>query len=200
MIEDILALVGPVRLDGVDEDFTDKNFSLLMSLLVENKFAKEKTPKDILFEFIPAFGKKIIESDKIAEVVKIIDNYWNQGEILIASRNDEINDFLVSIQKKLPWNSDSKNWIYPVFTSISGNKSDRYMDRFIKAKTKLIGQCQYETSVSLTFKHTYSKEDATKLEEYMQKFQIKDETEQEKMRFIQGGGDNSTFVRLYTPK
>lgn len=171
-----------------------------MSLLVENKFAKEKTPKDILFEFIEAFGQKIANSGKIPEVVQVIESHWNRGEILMASRTDSTHNFLTSIQELLPWNSGSKNWIYPIFTSVSGNKSDRYIERSLETKIKNLGQCRYETSISLTLDHKYSKDDAIKLEEYMQKFAITDEKEQEKMRFIQGGGDNQAFVRLYVPK
>lgn len=55
LVEDILREIGEVRLDGVDIAFSADNFSILMSVLVENKFAKEKTPKDILFRFISAF-------------------------------------------------------------------------------------------------------------------------------------------------
>lgn len=200
LIEDILSIIGPVHLDGVNEDFTDKNFSLLMSLLVENKFGKEKTPKDILFQFIPAFTKKISESGKMDQIIALIGDYWTRGEIVMASRNDSVQDFLTSISKPLPWYSDSKNWAYPVFTSISGNKSDRYIDRFIETNIKSIGQCRYENTLTLNLEHKYSKADAEKLEEYMQKFQITDDKEKEKMRFIQGGGDNQTFVRLYVPK
>lgn len=35
MIEDILAIIGPVTVDGISEDFTADNFSTLMSVLVE---------------------------------------------------------------------------------------------------------------------------------------------------------------------
>ena len=82
-----------------------------------------------MFKFVTAFGKKIIESRKIEEVAKIIENNWNRGEILVASRNVDTQNFLESIQKPLPWKSDAPNWIYPVFTSVSGNKSDRYISR-----------------------------------------------------------------------
>lgn len=200
LIEEILAVVGGVKLDGIDEEFTHENFSLLMSFLVENKIAREKTPKDILFQFIPKFGEKIATSGKIDAVIQTIASHWNRGEILIASRHDRTHNFLTSIQKPLPWYSPSKNWIYPVFTSISGNKSDRYIERFVETKIKPLGECRYETQVSLTLNHTYSRDDALKIEEYLSKFQIKDEKEQQKMRFIQGGGDNHSFIRLYMPK
>lgn len=186
MIEEILGVIGPVKLDGVDIAFDKDNFSLLMSLLVENKFAKEKTPKDILFTFISKFGEQTLKSGKIEEVIKVIENNWNRGEIVIASRNDDIHNYLKTLQKSLPWESGDRNWIYPVFTSVSGNKSDRYIDRSLEVKTKLVGRCEYETTAHLTHHHTYSRDDELLLEKYMATFGLTDAQEQHKMRFIQG--------------
>ena len=200
VIEEILAVIGEVKLDGVEIPFSDKNFSVLMSVLVENKFAQDKTPKDILFKFVTAFGKKIIESRKIEEVAKIIENNWNRGEILVASRNADTQKFLESIQKPLPWKSDAPNWIYPVFTSVSGNKSDRYISRSLEMKTKKLENCTYETTATLTHEHQYSQEDAESLENLMSAFGLTNDEEKHKMRFIQGAGANKSFVRLYVPK
>ena len=185
MIEEILAVIGEVKLDDVEIPFSDKNFSVLMSVLVENKFAQDKTPKDILFKFVTAFGKKIIESRKIEEVAKIIENNWNRGEILVASRNADTQKFLESIQKPLPWKSDAPNWIYPVFTSVSGNKSDRYISRSLEMKTKKLENCTYETTATLTHEHQYSQEDAESLENLMSTFGLTNDDEKNKMRFIQ---------------
>ena len=200
LVEEILAVIGEVKVDGVDVAFTDKNFSILMSMLVENKFAKEKTPKDILFRFVDAFVHKVFESKKIEEIADIIENNWRRGEIVMASRNEKVQDFLTLLQNPLPWKSNEKNWIYPIFTSISGNKSDRYISRTIETKTKNLENCRYETTATLTHEHLHSQSDAEILENFMQTFELKDETEQEKMRFIQGAGQNKSFVRLYLPK
>lgn len=185
LIEDILAEIGEVKLEGVEIPFSDKNFSILMSVLVENKFAKDKTPKDILFRFIEAFGKKIVESKKIENVAKIIENHWKNGEILIASRDDDVQKFLQEIQKPLPWASDDKNWIYPVFTSVSGNKSDRYIERTLEMKTKKIENCSYETTAILTFEHKYNAENTKNTENLMNIFGLQNSEEREKMLFIQ---------------
>ena len=200
LIEEILSVIGEVSVEGVPLKFDDKNFSLLMSILVENKFAKEKTPKDILFAFISEFGNKVLESRKIEKISEIIMNSWNRGEILMASRNEKIHNFLTSIQKPLPWKGDYKNWIYPVFTSVSGNKSDRYISRSIEAKTKYVGSCDYETTVNLHFSHNFSKEEEQKINEIMDIFSLDNKEEREKMQFIQWNGRNRTFVRLFVPK
>ena len=90
-----------------------------------------------------------------------------------------------SIQKPLPWKSDAPNWIYPVFTSVSGNKSDRYISRSLEMKTKKLENCTYETTATLTHEHQYSKEDAESLENLMSTFGLTNDEEKHKMRFIQ---------------
>lgn len=199
LVEDMLQIIGEVRVEGIEESFRHDNFSLLMSILVENRFAQEKTPKDILFRFMQQFGKQAIESRKITDIAGLIQEYWARGEILMASRNPQIQEFLTSLQKPLPWHSDEKNWIYPLFTSVSGNKSDRYISRALETKIKSLGECRYETTAHLTLEHTFSQNDAEKVENYMNIFGLEDAAEREKMRFIQGNGRNKNFVRLYVP-
>lgn len=109
--------------------------------------------------------------------------------MLFASRNDSIQQFLDTLTPTLPWKCNpllgehcSKNWIYPVFTSVSGNKSDRYIARSIEVETKRIEQCLYENTINLSFEHQYNESDRENLEILMTTFGI---TDREKMRFIQ---------------
>lgn len=199
LIEDILAKVGPVSVTGVTIPFESTNFSLLMSTLVENKYAKENTPKDILFRFIEAFGKKIQEKNAYLDVLDIIEQYWQDGEILFASRDKSIDTFLDPYKKTLPWNSEAKNWIYPIWTSVSGNKSDRYITRAYEATTKKIEGCTYENSLTFQTKHTYSDTDRKTLATYFSTFGISENEDQAKMKFIQGDGKNRSFVRVFVP-
>ncbi len=204
IVEEILGITGPVTLSGVTIPFDSSNFSLLMSLLVENKFAKELTPKDILFEFMEAFAKKSVESRKFHEIADTLWSAWDRGEILLASRDDQVERFIQRVTKPLPWQCDGddcpKNWIYPIFTSVSGNKSDRYMDRTIEVETQRLEQCTYENTVHLTHTNTYGQEDRDLLKNYMDTVGITDGAEREKLRFIQGDGQNRNFVRFFLPK
>lgn len=185
IVEDILAKVGPVTVSGVTIPFDEKNFSLLMSTLVENKYAKEHTPKDILFQFGNALLAKLIEKNNFFEVIDSLDASLKNGEILFASRDNEIDNFLSAYQHKLPWQQNMPNWIYPVWTSVSGNKSDRYISRSYEAKTQKINDCLYENTITLGLKHTFAKKDNEELQSYFQTFAITDKEEQAKLSFIQ---------------
>jgi hypothetical protein len=76
-----------VKVPGVSMAFDEKNFSLLMSTLVENKYAKENTPKDILFQFASALITKIREKNVPLELLDIGLGHLTDGEILFASRD-----------------------------------------------------------------------------------------------------------------
>lgn len=118
-----------MTVSGVTIPFDATNFSLLMSTLVENKYAREHSPKDILFHFAEALLQKVHEKRAYMAVFQTFEKYWENGEIEIASRDTRMEAFLSQYKRKLPWETEIKNWVYPVFTSVSGNKSDRYITR-----------------------------------------------------------------------
>ena len=64
---------------------------------------------------------------------KAIRAYSEPNEI--SFRNEKIDAFFDKYRKTLPWQSDTKNWAYPTLTSLSGNKSDRYIERNYTAET-----------------------------------------------------------------
>jgi hypothetical protein len=223
LIEDILRKVGPVTVSWVTIPFTWDNFSLLMSTLVEANYGRENHAKDILFSFIDAFTRKIHEKKSYMMVIESIRDYWNNGEILIASRDQATDDFLSKYKKKLPWECDqslayespivsgdttinqkmpnqcSRNWIYPVFTSVSWNKSDRYIDRTYRSTvTKILG-CKYENLITITNTHTFSQKENETILQYLDEAWVSSKEDREKYRFIQWNGKNKAFVRLFVP-
>ncbi len=200
MIEDMLAEIGPVSVQGIPIAFDANNFSSLMSVIVEGRINGEKTPKDVLFQFIEAFGKKIVETKKIPEVFAVLQKYWDDGEILIASRDADLQNFISKYTKPLPWKQDSHNWIYPVFTSLSGNKSDRYIERTIQVDTKKLWNCNFKNTVRLTLSHTYNQDHDRKIQSYMDTFEIQDPKTREKMQFIQWKWENKVYIRFFVPK
>jgi Protein of unknown function (DUF4012) len=198
-LEEMLRITGPVSVSGVTIPFDAENFSLLMSTLVEAQYHRDLHPKGILFDFIEAFGKQAIQSGKFDELARVLEHAWWSGEILMASRDPEVDSFIANYRNKLPWESDEKNWAYPVTTSVSGNKSDRYIDRKYTLRSKPIVGCLSENILDITHTHTFTKQDHDALSQYMKEFDIPDTDAQKKMRFIQWEGKNRAFVRVYTP-
>lgn len=142
-------------------------------------------------------------------MIDIVEEAFSQGEILIASRDEELDRFLSQIRKPLPWEASnleksgaialSKNWIYPVLTSVSGNKSDRLLERLYTSETKILPNCQYENTVTFSHTHGFRKESKKEIEDYLDLIGVNDPKEREKMLFIQGNGPNKTFLRIFVP-
>jgi len=61
-------------MDEINLDVTSSNFSLIMSTLVENKFQKVISPKDILFKFSEKLEKKLLEKKDFIGYIDIILN------------------------------------------------------------------------------------------------------------------------------
>lgn len=215
LIENILEKIWPVTLSWVTTSFTHENFSALMSTLVETQYGRENHAKDILFQFISAFTEKINSTKSYMAVIDTLSEEWKNGEILFASRDQWTDAFIAKYRKKLPWECHqriegeselvdsgipcSPNWIYPVFTSVSGNKSDRYINRTYRATTTKILGCKYENLLTITNTHTFWKNNLTTIQSYLDSLWIIETEERQKFLFIQWNAKNKAFVRLYTP-
>lgn len=218
IVEKILEKVGDVPVfiwgsgntnSGTLITFTSRNFSALMSTLTEMRYGEKVTSKDTLFAFIHALASKIHEKRDYAEVIDIVEKAFSDGEILIASRDDGLDYFLSKMRTTLPWEETnfwnsgsivpSKNWVYPVLTSVSGNKSDRLMSRTYTSETKMLPNCEYENTLTLTHTHGFDMDAKNEVEWYLDFIGVKDPKEREKMLFIQGNGENKTFLRIYAP-
>ncbi len=174
-----------------------------MSTLVETQYGRENNAKDILFTFIDAFAHKIYGTKSYMEVIDALTLAWKDGQILVASREARTDEFLAQYRKKLPWECDERvlertvsgdtslqrvcprNWIYPIFTSVSGNKSDRYIDRTYRSTVSKIMGCKYENLVTITDTHTFNKKDNDTLRDYLDEVGITKSEDRAKYMFIQ---------------
>lgn len=74
-----------------------------MSTLVEARHGEVNTPKDTLFRFISALAAKINEKRAYDTVLTLLEEELRNGEILFASRDVQVDDFLSTFRKELPW-------------------------------------------------------------------------------------------------
>lgn len=198
-----------------------------MSTLVEAQYGRDLHAKTILFDFVNAFVKKINDTKKYDVVFNVLEQYWRDGEILMASRDEATENFLSEFKKKLPWECTSandgqqmmnssgvisaelittsspatcaRNWAYPIFTSIGGNKTDRYMEREYAASTKKIQGCMYENTITISNTHTFFSLDKQAIKSYIKEFQITDPDMLQKIDFVEGNSPNKSFVRIFVP-
>lgn len=224
LIEDVLEDIWPVSLSGVTESFRSDNFSPLMSTLVESRYGEETSAKDILRRFVDAFITKIEEKRAYEEVLGRIEESIIDGEMLFASREEGIEKFFSTWRKPLPWKAQvwdaslsnvswealsrslasqsrlmSSNWAYPTLTSLSGNKSDRFIERTYLAETTDLGGCKYLSKLTFTHKHTYNTDAEKQIRSYLSMIGVRDAQNIEKMLTIQWKGKNKAYMRIFVP-
>ncbi len=156
-----------------------------MSTLVEARHAEVKTPKDTLFTFIEVFVKQIHDEKKYLEILDILSDFVARGEVLIASRETQTQIFLEQIGFGEKWRKSEKNWIYPVYTSLSGNKSDRYMTRSWTGSTVVGTGCVMTNTVTIESQHHFGQSDRVEIDSYLDMIQVTDPDLRAKLSFIQ---------------
>lgn len=199
IVIDILKKIWPIHMDTLWVDIDYKNFSLIMSVLVEAKIWKKESPKDILFEFSKKFEEKVKKTNDYVWYAKIILDNVKKWEILVASRDPEIQKFINELNLFEKWKKEDWNWVYPVFTSLSGNKSDRNISRYFNASSKDLWNCNIENSFKIISINTFSEQQEKNVLELFEKFEIK-RKDREKLLQIQWKAENKQFVRVAVPK
>ncbi len=102
--------------------------------------------------------------------------------------------------KQKTQNSENKNWIYPLLTSLSGNKSDRLIERSYLAETTDLWSCKYMNKLTFTHKHTYTKLIENEIRKYLTLIGIRDTAKIDTMLAIQWNGKNISYMRILVPK
>lgn len=200
LIEDLLKKYWSVRLDEIGLEITYKNFSTVMSILVENKFAKVISPKDILFKFSDKLEKKLISKKDYFGYFEILINNIISWDIVVWSRDKEIANYISLLWIDEKWLKDKWNWLYPVFTSIWWNKSDRYMSRDFRVISQDIWNCQVVNNFSLNSKHWFNENTRIEINKIFDDLKITDLQERNRLIAIQWSTENRQFVRILVPK
>lgn len=200
IIEDFLKLTWNISFTKVNENIRYNNFSQIMSLLVESKKFKEWaiwTPKQILFDFIDEFKARLVKDGNYLSYLKIISDNILKREIVIYSFSPKENQLLQDLN--INWKIDYNNtfdFAYPIFTSISWNKSDRYMARKYEKTIKINKDCSVDTSLKISLTHNLTIQDENDLKDLIKKYEIKTPW----TMYIQWSWRNRQYVKLMLPK
>ncbi len=200
-IEEILKVSGWIEFDTIWEKLTDENFSRVISTLVEAKVSKVwtlGTPKQILFDFAETFYEKMKEDNDYIPYAKVIYNHLQSRDIMIYSFNTSQNSLLwkLWLNGELPFYK-TLDFTYPVYTSISWNKSWRYIETEYEKNVYEFWECNYYTNFNIIRKHTYNQIEEEKVNNLLNKFEIADK---EHIRYIQWKWDNYQYMRVLLPK
>jgi len=203
-INKILNLIWWVYFKRINTIINWNNFNTIISLLVESKISKQWTlwtPKKILFDFTKLFKNKIIKTHKYLKIAQIINNDIKNREISFILFNKKENTLFQNL--KLNWiinYNKYQNFIYPIFTSLSQNKSDRYLKISYNININKISNkndlCNYITSLNINLKHNFNKEKENEILKQMKKYHI---PITKNLLSIQWQWNNKQYIRLIIP-
>lgn len=108
-----------------------QNVALVLSMLVEAKEKIHTLPKGVITLLGDTILDTLIEKNKTVEVTSVLWKNLEKGEILMASPHESIQKAIDDLQLFDTWQDKETDFLYPIFTSISKNKSDRIMTREI---------------------------------------------------------------------
>lgn len=204
LILEIIKEVWEVNFKKYNTKINNKNFSEIISLLVEAKVTKKATldtPKQVLFDFSNILFEKINNKKNYFKVWKIILNNLISRDIVFYSFDKKENTFLNKLN--ISWKFDYKkqiDFIYPFFISVWWNKSDRFIKR--KYSNKIIIKhnqnklCNLKNKTTITLKNIFNKNDEKRIKNEMKKFNIK---ENKDLLNILWKWDNINYTKVIIP-
>lgn len=192
--------VSGVYLPEINTTFTSDNFSREMSMLVESKLFKTHTtssPKDILFDFMEDFASKLKEKWDYKEYLKSALDVALSRDFYVYTFNNENSKFINHFQRWFDYTYD--DFVHPYYTSISWNKSDRYIERTYKIKSE-INSCDIRRTIEVVHFHNFFANEKQEIEKLFYKYQIEDEEYKKHLMFIAWAWENKSYVRVKIPK
>ncbi len=192
-LEDLVRLVEPISLEGIPMKIDHRNVTLILSMLVEGKKTLTWTPKWTVKLLADALITQIQEQNKWQRAALLLASHIYNGEFIAGSVRTDIQTALDSLGIFDRWQGKKGDWLYPLFTSISRNKSDRLMERTFEINHT--GTC--ERTVTLRQKHWFDLIEAARIKSLAHELGIEDKLTT--LLPIQGWGDNVQYLRFILP-
>ncbi len=170
-----------------------------MSLVVEAKSFQEGTlgtPKQVLFDFIEVFSKKLMADGDYFDYLQSLVQDTESRDIMMWSFHETEQKLLADMGLDGSIDYDvTLDSVYPVYTSLSGNKSDRYMQRKYRQSIKTTQTCAFDVQLEIQSTHDMGKKKREGIENLITEYQLNTPNLLE----IQGADRNRQFVRIVLP-
>ncbi len=158
LIENLLKITGPLKIEDFDETITANNLFEKTEFIVE---AEYKPGSDKKTTFLSALGTKLlnnifnIEEENLINMLKAMENALKEKHLLIYHNNININNIL----NEENWNGavadTTGDYLYTVDANLGATKSNYFVER--KQKLEILNidrQGTIENTLTLTYIHT----------------------------------------------
>jgi hypothetical protein len=141
LLKYFLRITGPIYLEEYDISVDEKNYMESLQYQVEEGYDREENaPKKILNDLAPLLVKRVFENSKdiqASEILEILYQALAEKQILLYSRNDQIQKLYSSAGWAGEVLETEYNYLNVVHSNINGFKTDRVIDEMIKHSSQI---------------------------------------------------------------
>ena len=179
VLEDLLAVLGPIRLDEYDLTIDESNVIDVLQKEVEINYDKEENkPKAIVADLAPIVLEKLLSNaDKQKDIVSVLAQTLTKKDIQIYSKDPEVEAKLADFGWAGQALSGSRDYLAVIDTNIGGGKTDNYIDQIIDHQAQIMPNGEIFDTVRITRTHHGDKDNP----------------------FAGLDGGNFNYIRVYTP-
>lgn len=203
VIMDLLWVTGPIAFDQIWTSIDSTNFSTIFSLLTESKVAKDhtlSTPKQYLFDFWEVLFAHLTQYKNYQSLLWVLLKSFEKKDISFYFFAEEENILLSYFGlSSAPTYTSYLDFNFPVFTSISWNKSDRYMQRSYQKDVSLWENCEINTSFTITQNNTYWLNDEIYMKNFLYNIDALWQVDIDELLAVQWKTPNKQFIRVLIP-
>lgn len=157
VMQKLLAITGPISMPEYNVTINEDNFLENIQQEVEVDYDKEiNQPKKILADLAPIVLDRIFNAQgfsDVSKIAKILQESLNEKQILIYSKNYEIEKKL----SELGWSGEilktQKDYLSVINSNINGYKTDGVIDEKIKLESTIQNDGSILNEVTITRKH-----------------------------------------------
>jgi hypothetical protein len=198
-IGEMLAEIGPIRVDPLKADLDANNFQMILGYLIESKYFGADNPKKILEKTIQAFKDKLLSSYDSTLMINTLVHLIKDQKILFYSRDAKIQalfeEFHLTPHQLAV--EEGEDYLQVTATSIGGNKSDLYMTQNLTHTTFVDAEGNVTDELNISRKHNWTGAELHRYEQTLEKFGF--DGMPEHLQSILGKGDNKASVKVYLP-
>ncbi len=201
ILYDILDVSWEIYLENFDIPITKDNYASLLSFLVESKVSQSATldtPKQAVFDLALELEKKIVQENLYLPILQSLLDQIYSGDMFVWMKESSDQKIITDIW--LSWEKNyaaSLDFLYPVFTSLSWNKSDRYISREYRTRVKRVkNSCDFWVRHTISQKHNMRRQDKEEFQSYAEVTGIAFTRE---MLTLQWASKNRQYVRTIVP-
>lgn len=200
ILKPILEITGPISVPGLPSEITKENYDTVLSYIIESKLTGVNNPKEVLKNLVPIVQKELLKQENFIKLLGVIRDEIAQKNLLAYSRHNEVEKFFDNLQAsgKMIKPKGNEDYLSVVTTSISGNKSDKYIEQELTHDTWITERGEVLNQISIKRSHTWNDTVLWGLKNTLEKFGFNDISDT--MKDVLGRGANRSVIRVYVPK